>query len=315
MKTSIGLFIIFFTSFSASAQTKPETFISDMPVITNSVCNYESREQFLNEVIHLKTELSKEIARRKNSAKQNTRGMDEKAAKNMMNQMGYSVSDADIQKMKTASKEEKKALADKMMQQNMNMSMDEIQRVSKMSDAGKQAWAEGMSTEMMADAKANPDKYKAPQKISMGMYEMTMEQSQLAQKIQAGIMKFEEKLTEFNNIKEKAFLDHNKCCDEIDKKYADMVNHTLGDEYAETIRIQKESCYQSYCGFLIPKYKTLMDERYRDIVASGDDYNRMDVLSNELSSATTDSENETFEPGLTYLEALKEYMNHLENLP
>jgi hypothetical protein len=315
MKTSIGLFIIFLAGFGAYAQSKPETYISDMPVITNSVCNKESRDQFLDDVTHLKNELIEEIARRKNAAKQNIKGMDEQAAKNMMSQMGYSVSDADIQKMKNASKEEKKAMADKMLQQNMNMSMDEVQRVSKMSDAGKQAWSEGMTTELMADAQANPDKYKTSQTFSMGMYEMTMEQSQLAQKIQAGIMKFEEKLAEFNKIKEEAFLEYNKCCDDIDKRYADMVNHTLGDEYAEPKRLEKESCYQNYCGFLIPKYKTLMDERYRDIVASGDDYNRIDVLSNELSSATTGSKNATFEPGLTYLEALKDYMMHLTDLP
>jgi hypothetical protein len=315
MKATIVLFIIFVAGFSLSAQKKPESFISDIPLIPNSVCSKESRDQFLTGVFQLNTELSEEISRRKNAAKQNTKGMDEQAARNMMNQMGYSVSDADIQKMKTASKEEKKAMADKMLQQNMNMSMDEVQRVSKMSDAGKQAWSEGITTEMMADAQANPDKYKTSQKTSMGMYEMVQEQSHLAQKIQSEIMKFEEKLAEFNKLKEKAFLEYNKCCDDVDKKYADKVNHFLGDEYAEPKMAEKETCYKNYCGFILPKYKTLLDERFRDLVASGADYNRLDELSNELSIATTGSKNEIFEPGLTYLEALKDYMKHLADLP
>jgi hypothetical protein len=110
-------------------------------------------------------------------------------------------------------------------------------------------------------------------------------------------------------------MEYKKCCDDIDKKYASMVNHTLGDEYAETIRIQKESCYQNYCGLTTPKYKTLMDERFHDIVDSGDDYNRMEVLTNELAGATTGSKKEIYQPGLIYLEALKEYMENLENIP
>lgn len=56
-----------------------------------------------------------------------------------MKQQGMSFSDTDIQKMKTASKEEKRALAEKMMQGNINMSVEEAQKESKISDTGKKA--------------------------------------------------------------------------------------------------------------------------------------------------------------------------------
>jgi len=315
MKINIVISFFMFLSFVLSAQLKPETVVIEMPVITNNVCKMEIREQFIKKVDKLKAEVDEEITRRKNETKQNTKGMDEQAAKNMMSQMGFSVSDADIQKMKTASKEEKKAMADKMLQQNMNMSMDEVQKVSKMSKAGKQAWAEGMSTEMMADVQANPDKYKAAQKNNMGMYEMAQEQSQLAQKIQTGLQKFAEQLEEFNKIKDKARIDYEACLKKVDEDFENKVNHVLGDEYSESIKLQKETCYQTYCGYLIPKYKAILLDRFNIIVASGNDYNRMDVLANELTSATIGVKKEAYEPGLMYLEALKDYMLNLENLP
>jgi hypothetical protein len=293
----------------------PEMVVNKMPVITIDVCKKEVREQFLKQVDLLKKEVEEEISLRKSKSKSNSKGFDEQAAKNMMNQHGMSVSDADIQKMKTAGKEEKKAMADQMMQQYMNMSVDEAKKAAKMSPEAQKAWGEAMSTEMMAEAQANPEKNKAIQKSNMNMFELVQEQSQLAQKIQVGVMKFEEKLAEFNLLKDKASQEYEKCCADIDKKYAGMVNHTLGDEYYETIRIQKEACYQNYCSSKTPQYKALLDERFKEIVASGNDYNRMDVLTNELASATTGSKKEIYEPGLMYLEALKEYMDLLENLP
>jgi hypothetical protein len=315
MRNLVGLSIFLLAGFMAIAQIKPETIVTEMPVITTDICKKEVREQFFKQVDKLQAEVEEEITLRKSKSKTNSKGLDEQAAKNMMKQSGYNVSDADIQKMKNANKEEKQAMAMAMIQQNMNMSVDEAKKASKMNPEAQKAWAEAMSTEMMAEAQTNPEKNKAAQKNNMGMYEMAQEQSELAQKIQAEAMKFEEKLAEFNKIKEKANLEYNKCCDDIDKKYAAMVNHTLGDEYAETIRIQKESCSQNYCDFLIPKYKTLMDERFHDIVDSGDDYNRMEVLTNELAGATTGSKKEIYQPGLIYLEALKEYMENLENIP
>lgn len=316
MKPSLGLLIFLLAGFISNAQfVKPETVVIEMPVITMNVCKKEIREQFLKKVDKLKTEVSEEITLRRSKSKTNSKGIDEQAAKNMMKQSGYNVSDAEIQKMKTASKEEKKAMAEKMMQQNMNMSVDEAKKVSKMSKEGQKAWAEGMSTEMMADAQTNPDKNKAAQKNNMNMYELAQEQSQLAQKIQLSSQKFAEQLEEFNKLKGKAKFDYEACVKKVDKDFENKVNHVLGDEYYESIKLQKENCYQSYCGYLTPKYKSILQERFNTIIALGDDYNRMDVLANELASATTGLKKEVYEPGLMYLEALKEYMEHLEDLP
>jgi|APCry1669188910_1035180.scaffolds.fasta_scaffold01327_6 hypothetical protein len=315
MKTNILLIIFMFFGLVLNAQLKPESVVIEMPVITISICKKEVREDFLKKVAKLKAELDEEITRRKNETKQNVKGMDEQASKNMMSQMGFSVSDADIQKLKNASKEEKKAIADKMLQESMNMSIDEVKKVSKMSKTGQKAWAEGMTTEMMADAQANPDKYKAAQKKNMGMFEMTQEQSQLAQKIQLVTRKFEEQLEEFNKLKVKSLNEFEACLKKVDKDYANKINFDLGSTYAEAIEYQKNSCYQNCCGFLTPKYSSILLDRFNAMIALGDDYNRLDVLTNELTSGTTGTNKQVIEPGLTYLEALLDYIVHLQDLP
>lgn len=168
---------------------------------------------------------------------------------------------------------------------------------------------------MMAGAQANPDKSKAAQKNNMGMYEMAQEQSQLAQKIQLSSQKFAEQLEEFNKLKEKTLNEFEACLKKVDKDFENKVNHVLGDEYAEAIEYQKNSCYQTCCGFLTPKYKEILLDRFNTMIALGDDYNRIDVLANELANSTTGTNKKVIEPGLTYLEALLDYIVHLQDLP
>ena len=311
MKSSLGLLVFLLVGFIANAQIlTPEMVVNRMPSITITVCKTEVREQFLNQVYKLEAEVKEEISTRRSKAKTNSKGMDEQAAKKQMNQMGYSVSDADMQKMKNASKEEKQAMAMAMMQGNMNMSVEEAKKAGKMSKEGQKAWGEAMSTEMMADAQANPDRNKAAQKNNMAMFEMAQEQSQLAQKIQLSSQKFVEQLEEFNKLKEKTKIEYEVCVKKAKKFYEEQEG-----ENDEATMKAFEACFQNYCGYLTPKYSLVLLDGFHAIVALGDDYNRMDFLANELASATTGSEKEIFEPGLTYLEALMDYINHLKDLP
>jgi hypothetical protein len=316
MKSIFSTLLILLVALIVKAQIlTPEMIAIRMPAISIVVCKKEGRQQFLKQVDQLKTDVEEEITRRKDKSKSNSKGMDEQAAKNMMNQMGYSVSSSDMQKMKTATKEEKKAMAMAMMQQNTNMSVDEAKKVSKMSKEGQKAWAEGMSTEMMADAQANPDKNKAAQKNNMNMFELTQEQSQIAQKIQLVTRKFDEQLEEFNKLKEKTLNEFEACLKKVGKDYENKINFDLGSSYAEAMEYQKNSCYQNCCGFLTPKYNAILLDRFNAMKAMDDEYIRLDVLTNELSSATTGTNKKVIEPGLTYLEALLDYIIHLQDLP
>lgn len=311
MKATITILFFFIATTVMQAQiVNPEIVVTEMPVITISVCKTEVREQFLKQVYHLKIEVEEEITRRKADAKINKKGFDEQASKNMSNQAGYPVSDADMQKMKNASKEEKQAMAMAMMNQNMNMPVDEAKKAGKMSKEGQTAYGEAMSTEMMANAQANPDKNKAADKNNMNMAEMAMEQSQIAQKIQLQTQRFDEKLEEFNKLKEKTKLEYEECM-----KKAKQYYENLGGENDESFAKAEESCFQNYCGYLTPIYKGVLLERFNTIIALGDDYNRLDVLENELASATAGSKKEIYEPGMKYLEALLDYIVHLEELP
>lgn len=315
MKTSIFLVLFSLMGINGYSQHAPDAFIGKIPDVDRLSCNRESNSDFFSEVYEVKEELQNEISRRKQASRQSTKNYDEQAAKNMMNQRGMSVSDADIKKMKTASKEEKRAMAEKMMQGNMNMSVEEAQKASKMSDAGKKAWAEGMTTEMMADAQANPDKNKAAQKNNMSMFQMAQEQSLLAQKIQAAQHKFDEQLTEFAIIKENKKREYDACMAPITQERAKRPNKNLGDDSHPDLDKREDACYEAYCGFLTAEYKTILNSRLSAIEAMADDYYRMDELTNELASSTSGAKKEVNESGLTYLQELLGYMDHLGHSP
>jgi hypothetical protein len=101
----------------------------------------------------------------------------------------------------------------------------------------------------------------------------------------------------------------------VDKDYENKINFDLGSTYAEAIEFQKNECYQTCCGFLTPEYHAILLERFNTMISLGDDYNRLDVLTNDLAGATTGTEKKVIEPGLTYLEALLNYILHLQDLP
>jgi len=315
MKTSTILIFFIFLFLNGFSQHAPDAFLGRIPDVGRLGCDQERNAEFFKEVNQVKEDLQLEISRRKQEAKQANKNFDEQAARNMMKQQGMSVSDADIHKMKTASKEEKKAMAMAMMQQNMNMSVEEAQKASKMSDAGKKAWAEGMSTEMMADAQANPDKNKAAQKNNMNMAEMAQEQSSLAGKIQASQHKFEEQLAKFQEIKAAKQKEYQACLAPIAKERASRPNQNLGTDSHPDLDAREKACYLAYCSFLTTEYQTILSRRLSAIMAMTEDYYRMDELTNKLAASTSGAKKEINEPGLMYLEELNGYMIHLGHSP
>lgn len=315
MKISFFSVLFIFLFLNGFSQHAPDAFLAKIPDVDRLSCDQENNTEFFKEVYQVKEDLQLEISRRKQESKQSAKNFDEQAAKNMMGQMGMSVSDADIQKMKTASKEEKKAMAMAMMQGNMNMSVEEAQKASKMSDAGKKAWAEGMSTEMMADAQANPDKNKATQKNNTSMYEMAQEQSSLAEKFQAAQLKFDKQLAEFQTLKAEKELEYDACSAPIAKERASRPNKNLGSDSHPDLDAKQKACYMVYCSFLTTAYKTILKSRLSAIMAMADDYYRMDELTNKLASSTAGAKKEINESGLMYLEELQGYLIHLGHSP
>ena len=110
-------------------------------------------------------------------------------------------------------------------------------------------------------------------------------------------------------------MEYKTCVANVDKEYEGKVNHYLGDEYNEVKQQKKEACFEVYYGFLIPKYKVILQERLTAIKANGENYNRLEDLSTELTSLTTGAPKMVSEPGLMYLEAIMDYMKLLTDLP
>lgn len=315
MKISILSIISFLLFLNVYSQHAPDAFLAKIPDIDRLSCDHESNSQFFKEVYQVRQDLEMEIKRRQHELNQNSGNIGEQASKNMMNQLGMPVSASDMQKMNTASKEEKKAMAMAMMQQNMNMSVEEAQKASKMSKAGKEAWAESMSTEMMADAQANPDKNKAAQTNNMDMVQMIQEQNTLAEKFQAAQIKFDKQLTEFQELKAEKQKEYDACLAPIAKERASRPNKNLGTDSHPDLDAKEKACYMDYCAFLTTEYKTLLKSRLSTIKAMAEDYYRMDELTNMLASSTSGEKKEISESGLTYLKELFNYMNHLDYSP
>lgn len=68
-----------------------------------------------------------------------------------------------------------------------------------------------MSTEIMADAQANLNKNKAAQKNNISMFELVQEQCGIAEKVQAGVLKIEQQLEEFNQLMEEKKREYEAC--------------------------------------------------------------------------------------------------------
>lgn len=92
MKNLIVTILFFFLHISLKAQFSPESFVLKIPNIPADICKEEIREKFIGQVSDLRDELSTEISRRTSAAKNNTKGYNEQAAKNKMNQQGISAS-------------------------------------------------------------------------------------------------------------------------------------------------------------------------------------------------------------------------------
>lgn len=313
MKKYYFLFIVVMYAAYGFSQSRPEDFIPRVPSYSTD-CEGQS-EAYSAKISSLKNDLQAEISRRKSQVKANTKGYDEQAGKNMMKQQGFSVSDADMQKMKSATKEEKMAMANKMLQENQNMSVDEAKNVGKMSKEGQKAWAEGMSTEMMADAQANPGKNQAAQKNNMSMYELIQEQNMLAQKIQAFNGKFSDQMETYEKMRVKASVDYNACEERIRKDFENVINTTLGDSHYEEKVQRHKACWNAFCFPLVSKYKTILDERFEGINKMAKDYYRMDELTNEISKATAGNNKDIVEPGQMFLQELYDYVSDLAIRP
>lgn len=316
MKTFCVLSFLLISTFTLQSQTvTPESILIKIPEIPDAITEDNIKESYLANLEELRNIVKEEIIKRKKANKENSKGVDMEAAKTMGAEQGFSMSEADIQKMKSKqmSKEEKMAMANKMMQQNYNMSVDEAKDVSKMSKQGQAAYGEAITAEKMAESQANQGREQSTQKKNMNRAELAQEQSDITHRLQADKARFEEKIAEYEKMYETATNDYKNCCRRVKSEYDSKQNTTLGDTYREEENRAFQNCYRGYCNNILPPFKEILSERLAKIKASANDYYRLEEINNQLSQSITGSDKHSNNSGLMYLENLNEYLGYMNH--
>lgn len=314
MKTLCFLSCLLISTFTLQSQTvTPESILMKIPEIPDAITEDNIKESYLANLEELRNIVKEEIIKRKKANKENSKGVDMEAAKTMGAEQGFTMSEADMQKMKSKqmSKEEKMAMANKMMQQNYNMSVDEAKDVSKMSKQGQAAYGEAITAEKMAESQANQGREQSTQKKNMTRAELAQEQSDIAHRLQADKVRFEEKIAEYETLYENATKNYKSCCRRVKSEYDSKQNTTLGDTYREEEDRAFQNCYRGYCNNILPPYKNILSERLAKIKASANNYYRMEEINNLLSQSVTGTQKHSQNAGLMYLESLNEYLNYM----
>jgi hypothetical protein len=317
MKALITIFIVLILGiFNCFSQATPEYFIGLVPALPGNACTMKSSEKsdYLNKVSELSDQIKIEISKRKKALDKSISGNTEKMQQNMVQDMG--LSPADIAKMKNGGKmsqAEAMALADKVMKNKYNMSVGEAKNVQKMSKEGKQAWGEAYSAEMMADAQANPEKYKADQTKNMNLFELVKEKKELAEKHLAMSSKFQQEFQELEND-----TSENKTLRDISKWTSEWYGMT-GVDYGQGPKMTAlanriKAAKISYCNKLTPQFFDIYQRYLTYIKTSLPDFYRMEELEFKIMAAQTKVNNKPSEPGLMALQIVSEYISKLSDV-
>lgn len=317
MKAFITICIVLIPGiFNCFSQATPEYFIGLVPALPSNACTTKSSEKsdYLSNVSELSDQIKNEISKRKKVLDEAISENTEKMQQNMVKDMG--LSPADMAKMKNGGKmsqAEAMAMADKMMKNKYNMSVGEVKNVQKMSKEGKQAWGEAYSAEMMADAQANPEKYKADQTKNMNMYELIKEKKELAEKHLAMNSKFQQQFQELEND-----TSENKTLRDISKWTSEWYGMS-GVDYGQGPKMTAlanriKSAKISYCNKYTPKFFDIYHRYLIYIKTSLPDYYRMEELEFQIIAAQTKVNNKPSEPGLMALQIVSEYINKLNDV-
>lgn len=311
-------FVICFVLGSIS-QTTPEAFIAGIPVPPNEVCTMskDSRENFSGKIEALQEQLTEEIKTRKEEYKNFAGNNNEKIQQNMAGQMGLSPAEmAKLQKGGKMSQAQAMEMANKMMGQQNNMSVDEAKKMSKMSKEDQQGYAEGMTTGMMADAQANPGKYKTGQKKDMQMYELAAEQTKLAQQIQAEDAKIQKQLAEINSkdLVEKKKLDEQLAPlkEELDK-INDGEGSTAADAaHAYAVAMKMYNLELKYCELMTPIYTDFLNRHLVSVKTNLPVCYRLQEITDQLTAAQTGVKIDEIAPDLIALDSISRYLTLLK---
>lgn len=316
MKLTFTISILLLLNWCAFSQKTPEFFLGNMPAIPSGVCSMSSaaRNPFSDKVSELSSQIKEEIEKRKEEITGHMEVDKTKMLQNMAGQTGLSAAEmAKLQSGGQLSEAEGMALANKMMGQKYNMSVEEAKNLGKMGKEGQKAWAEGYSAEMMADAQANPDKFKNGQTKNKKLFDLAAEQSKLAQQIQAEESIIQNRLDEINkkDSVEKKRLNEQLAPLEVEAdKFVGVMGEatTAGASQSDIIAMKMYNLRLKYCELMTPLYIDLVNRCLVSVKANLPLRYRLQEVTDELTAAQTGVKNGKVAPDLMALDSVYRYL-------
>ena len=171
-----------------------------------------------------------------------------------------------------------------MMQNSMKISLGEVENLKKMGKEGQEAWAQAYSTEIMADAQANPEKYQDQQLQAKNMVELTTLQKHLLDSLGAVESKFGKQFEEIFNSSEAVAMR-----DEIDR--LEVRRNTMfgnsSDEQIEELSNQIRDKKRAYCNKCTPAHLAVIQRYIDHTKTSLPAYYRLEKIETALIKAQT----------------------------
>jgi len=321
MKTLFTFSFILFLALSSFSQRTPESFLARMPAPPAEACTIskENRDNFSSKFGEVNEQLTEQIKTRKEEYAKFAGNNKEKMLQNMAGQTGLSAAEtAKLQSGGQLTEAEGMALANKMMGQKYNMSVGEAQKLGKMSETGQKAWAEGYGAEAVADAQANPDKYKRGQAKDKGMFELAAEQSKLASQIQAEEAKDQTQLAEFNS---KVQIERKKLDEQLAplEEEARTINDGEGSTEADVahsyaLNMKRYNLELKYCELMTPLYIDFLNRCLVSVKANLPARYRLQEVTVELNTAQNGVKIEGIPPDMMALVSITNYMTLLDDV-
>ena len=311
IKILICAFVLFTNAMQA--QTTPEAFLAMAPSVPSNICSTKSdqKKTFLENNSVFADKLKVEIERRKKASKEYLDKNSGKIRAGTLKQAGFDSTAA--KKMETMTEAERKAMASKMMKEKYNISMEDAQNLKNMTKEQRAAWVRTHSTQMMADAQANPQKYQANNNNAMEMIELNKQ-------IMALNQSFTDKSKEFQSRYAKLEYDPEgvKLRNDIrarDSALMSMTGEVTKSEAAKMDKLGAEVklLKKQYCSKFSPQFLAILSDYFAYIKKTMPDYYKFEELQEKQFQMQTGTQSPMGEKGLVGIQAIEGYSNMLKD--
>ena len=309
MKHAILLSIAIFLVSFVFGQMTPETYLSTAPDVPAEVCGMKDN-QYLDKVRELSDRLEEDIDQLKQQSDENAEKYGDEISAGTLRNAGFEGADAQqIKGAEDMTDAEAAALADKMMQQGMNTSMAELKGLDKLDTAGQKAWAEGVATEQMANAEANPQAKMEQQVKTKLVYDLAAKQKFLMDKRFAEESRFTQQFDSLDHDAGKARIKL-----DIQLKPLYKALETASEDRAVGIHKEIRGIQDQYCQAFSPRYLEILASYKEYVLNALPDIKQQESVQNQLIKAQSGVDQPMVLPNQLCFEEVKAYFFRLANI-